>query len=83
MRGGLELRVDGLVKREASQVRIYAFKVRIYKAIASIGYFSPSLHYRDDHVMGCTRGRNVKRGTKGFRVRKTGLSSTLITLRYE
>jgi hypothetical protein len=48
MRGGLELRVDGLVKREASQVRIYAFKVRIYKAIASIGYFSPSLHYRDD-----------------------------------
>ena len=35
------------------------------------------------HVMGCTRDRNVERGTKGFRVRKTGLSSTLIKLRYE
>jgi hypothetical protein len=34
-------------------------------------------------VMGCTRGRNVERGTKGLRVRKTGLSSTLIKLRYE
>jgi hypothetical protein len=34
-------------------------------------------------VMGCTRGRNVERGTKGFRVKKTGLSSTLIKLRYE
>jgi MFS family permease len=34
-------------------------------------------------VMGCTRGRNVERGTKGFRVRKRVLSSTLIKLRYE
>jgi hypothetical protein len=33
-------------------------------------------------VMGCTRDRNVDRGTKGFRVRKTGLSSTLVKLRY-
>ena len=31
--------------------------------------------------MGCTRDRNVERGTKGFRVRKTGLSSTLVKLR--
>jgi hypothetical protein len=35
------------------------------------------------HVTGCTRVRNVEQGTKGFRVRKTGLSSTLIKLRYE
>ena len=34
-------------------------------------------------VMGCTRDRNVERGTKGFRVKKTGLSSTLVKLRYD
>jgi hypothetical protein len=42
-----------------------------------------NIRSREVGVMGCTRDRNVERGTKGFRVRKTGLSSTLIRLRYE
>jgi hypothetical protein len=33
-------------------------------------------------IIGCTRDRNVERGTKGFRVKKTSLSSTLVKLRY-
>lgn len=35
------------------------------------------------HVMGCTRGRNANEVLRDSRARKTGLSSTLIMLRYQ
>ena len=35
------------------------------------------------HVMGCTRGRNVRTRYEGFQGRKTVLSSTLVKLRYD
>jgi hypothetical protein len=52
-------------------------------AVEERTYLVPFAHAVDGSVMGCTRDRNVERGTKGFRVRKTGLSSTLVKLRYD
>jgi hypothetical protein len=46
-------------------------------------HFSTTSENSAQSIIGCTRGRNVERGTKGFRVRKTSLSSTLVKLRYD
>lgn len=52
-------------------------------AILNTSHYLLLQRVESEVIKGCTRGRNVERGTKGFRIRKTGLSRTLVKLRYD